>query len=120
METKQIACFSDVFAFAQKAHGISWNTANDVFFDNAFEYRQMSEAILGLNVLEYISEAEIVESGVENYKERLAAAERAGKITGLFTKEEVSNMTPAAKSYVITAEYFESINATGSVLVDSQ
>lgn len=120
METKQIACFSDVFAFAETAHGIDWNTAIDVFFDNAFEYQYMSEAVLGLHALSYISADEIKRAGVQEYKARLLVAEKAGKITGLFTKAEVANMTSAAKSYIITAEYFESINATGSVLVDSQ
>jgi len=119
MATKQIACFSDVFAFAETAHGIDWNTANDVFFNNAFEYQQMSEAVLGLHALSYISDADIKRAGVQDYEARLLVAEQAGKITGLFTKEEVANMTSAAKSYIITAEYLESINATGSVLVES-
>ena len=43
-----------------------------------------------------------------------------GKVTGLFTKEEVLSLSDYEKSLIITAEYFESINATGEVLINSQ
>jgi hypothetical protein len=34
--------FDDIFNFATKEYGIGWNPCNDLFFGNAFEYREHS------------------------------------------------------------------------------
>lgn len=117
MKTKQIQDFDAIFNFAYKKYGISWNEANDVFFDNAFDYGKMSEAKLGLEIFAYLGTKEISEKLVFDLDKKI---DEIGKVTGLFTKEEVLSLSDYEKSLIITAEYFESINATGEVLINSQ
>ena len=33
--------FDDVFYFAEREFGIGWNDSNDLFFNNAFTYREI-------------------------------------------------------------------------------
>ena len=35
--------FSDIFRYAEKEFGIHWNPCNDLFFDNVFEYRNLTK-----------------------------------------------------------------------------
>lgn len=117
MKTKKIQDFSNIFYFAEKKYDISWNEANDVFFDNAFYYGKMSEAILGVEIFAYFDLDEISERLGYDISERI---ENAEKVTGLLTKEEVLSLPDYEQSLLITAEFFESINATGDILIDSQ
>ena len=129
MKTKQIQDFDAIFNFAYNKYGISWNEANDVFFGNAFDYGKMSEATLGLEIFAYLGTKEISEKLGFDLDKKI---DEVGKVTGLFTKEEVLSLTPRfivralekmkknEKSLIITAEYFESINVSGEVLINSQ
>lgn len=123
MRTAKIVGFSEIFKFAEKKYDIDWNTANDVFFNNVFEYGKMTSATLGLEVLGYIDEEEMKEcleidgGDFSNLSERFDKAE---KITGVLTKQDVLNLPDSIKSYIIMAEFFESINAKGHILIDAQ
>tara|TARA_B100000073_G_scaffold221592_1_gene184496 strand:- start:256 stop:609 length:354 start_codon:yes stop_codon:yes gene_type:complete len=117
MKTKQIQDFDAIFNFAYNKYGISWNEANDVFFGNAFDYGKMSEATLGLEIFAYLGTKEISEKLGFDLDKKI---DEVGKVTGLFTKEEVLSLSNYEKSLIITAEYFESINVSGEVLINSQ
>jgi len=43
--------FTEVFNYAKKNYNIAWNPANDLFFGNAFEYRQMESVDIELKYL---------------------------------------------------------------------
>ncbi len=39
--------FSEIFGFAEKEYGISWNSANDLFFNKAFAYGGLCKIAYG-------------------------------------------------------------------------
>ena len=101
MKTLKIFEFSDIFHFADKNYGISWNECNTVFFGNSLDY-QKHTTVYPSDWGGYVS----------FYKE---ARDKASD----YTKEEVDAMNDLDKSHVILGAYFESLDIVDSeVLVD--
>ena len=101
MITRKIFDFSDIFFFATKVYGISWNECNDVFFNNSLEYLRHTTV--------YPADWSGYVSFMKTSKEKASD----------YTKEEVKRMSNVDKSYVVLSAYFESLNITDEeVLVD--
>jgi hypothetical protein len=105
MEKATIICFSEIFNYATEKFGIQWNPCNDIFFDNAFEYKRCEKF--------YYSEWHCRVSFWED--------EKAKRKANSFTKEEVLEMSEADQAQVITAAFLEDNNcANDNVRIDSQ
>ena len=93
--------FADIFRFADK-YGVSWNEANDIFFDNVFSYDR---------IVEYCGDWE---NYVSFYKDVKATASD-------YTVDEVKVMSTEDKAHIITAVYMETLDLEGvtSILIDA-
>jgi len=92
--------FADVFHFADREYGISWNPANDVFFGHAFRYGSVTDFY------------------PEDWDSHIEEIEGDFKKASDVPKEIVAKMSNHDKSYVITAAYLESKNLTGEIQID--
>ncbi len=100
MKQLKVFDFSDIFNYATKNYGISWNACNDVFFNNSLEY-QRHTTVYPKDWTGYVS-FESVKDNASDY-----------------TVDEVNDMDDLDKSYVVLSAYFESLNINDSeVLVD--
>jgi hypothetical protein len=99
-KTYKVFDFSDIFDYAGKEYGISWNECNKVFFGNSLEYQRHTK-VYPSDWAAY-ADPDIIKDKPSDY-----------------SKEEVAAMCDLDKSYVILSAYFESLNITdGEVLVD--
>jgi hypothetical protein len=101
MKIMKVFDFSDIFHYAEKHYGISWNECNDVFFNNSLEY-QRHTTVYPNDWKGYVDLEMTLKNKASDY-----------------TKDEVKVMTDLDRSYVILSAYFESLGIKDNeVLVD--
>ena len=79
--------FMDIFKYAEEKYGVDWNTANDLFFNNVLQYRNVTTFWGGEDWSGYVS----------FYKTAKPALE--------YTVEEVNEMVDLDKAYLIVGAF---------------
>jgi hypothetical protein len=95
--------FSDIFIFAEKEYGISWNSCNDLFFNDPLTYKSVTDF--------YFEEWQ----GYTSFWKDESSFEIKAQD---FSKEEVLEMDETSKAYTIMAAYCEQLGITDTVQID--
>ena len=95
--------FCELFHYAEEHFGISWNPANDVFFNNSLDYGRINRLRVGEGLGGYVGD------------DRVYEYDKAQDIP----IEIINDLSDCDKSYVILEHYLESKNVTtDEVIID--
>jgi len=96
--------FSEIFYFADEKFGISWNHANDVFFNNSLDYKSHNEFNLN-EPLERLEDGEKIANMTESEKAE-------------WIKNEFPKLSDDDKGYFIINEFMIA-NNVDNIWVDN-
>ena len=92
---------SEIFGYAEKNYGISWNACNDLFLnDSVLEYGKMNTVYLG-NCIDYLSE--ILKGIIPNFSE--LKEKDLVKIIGEFSVDLVNSQEDVVQANIILINF---------------
>jgi hypothetical protein len=99
MKLVQQIGFSEIFRYAEK-YGVTWNVANDLFFNNVLQYKSVTDLYGGDDWRGYTNMWKTDKPALE------------------YTVEEVQAMEDLDKAWLIIGAYLNENNIEGEVQVD--
>lgn len=101
MKTVNQIGFSEIFKFAETKYGISWNDANDLFFNGPLQYGSVSDIYGGNDWIGYTTFWDTSDKKAADY-----------------TLEEVSALDDHDKAWLILGAFLNDRNIDAEVQVD--